>query len=161
MSAILKQPAERYRPMLPSDLAEVMEIEARAYDYPWTRGIFRDCLRVGYACWLALRDEVIQGYGVMSVAAGEAHVLNLSVRPESRRQGVGERLLLHLTGIARRHGAEALFLEVRPSNRPALHLYTKLGFNEVGVRRNYYPSRNGREDALILALQLRSPTASH
>jgi len=131
-----------------------MEIEIRAYDFPWTEGIFRDCLRVGYCCWCFENDEVVQGYGVMSAAAGESHILNLTVRPESQRQGIGSRLLKHFQQLARRHGADTLMLEVRPSNRNAISLYEKQGFNEIGVRRNYYPAENGREDALLLALSL-------
>jgi len=136
------------------DLDAVMEIESRAYDFPWTQGIFRDCLRVGYCCWCYEIDGLIQGYGVMSVAAGESHILNISVRPESQRQGIGSKLMKHFLQLARRHDADTVMLEVRPSNKLAIKLYEKLGFNEIGVRRNYYPAHQGREDALLLALSL-------
>ncbi len=154
MSAILASPGTAIRPLTLADLDAVMEIESRAYDFPWTQGIFRDCLRVGYCCWCYENDGIIQGYGVMSVAAGESHILNLTVRPELQRQGIGSRLLKHFLQLARRHGADTLMLEVRPSNRKAISLYEKLGFNEIGVRRNYYPAEDGREDALLLALSL-------
>ena len=137
-----------------ADLDAVMEIESSAYDFPWTQGIFRDCLRVGYCCWCYEIDGLIQGYGVMSVAAGESHILNISVRPESRRQGIGSKLMKHFLQLARRHDADTVMLEVRPSNKLAIKLYEKLGFNEIGVRRNYYPAHQGREDALLLALSL-------
>ena len=137
-----------------ADLDAVMEIESRAYDFPWTQGIFRDCLRVGYCCWCYEIDGLIQGYGVMSVAAGESRILNISVRPESRRQGIGSKLMKHFLQLARRHDADTVMLEVRPSNKLAIKLYEKLGFNEIGVRRNYYPAHQGREDALLLALSL-------
>jgi ribosomal-protein-alanine N-acetyltransferase len=137
-----------------ADLDAVMEIESRAYDFPWTQGIFRDCLRVGYCCWCYESDGLIQGYGVMSVAAGESHILNISVRPESQRQGIGSKLMKHFLQLARRHDADTVMLEVRPSNKLAIKLYEKLGFNEIGVRRNYYPAHQGREDALLLALSL-------
>lgn len=137
-----------------ADLDAVMEIESRAYDFPWTEGIFRDCLRVGYCCWCYEIDGLIQGYGVMSVAAGESHILNISVRPESQRQGIGSKLMKHFLQLARRHDADTVMLEVRPSNKLAIKLYEKLGFNEIGVRRNYYPAHQGREDALLLALSL-------
>ena len=137
-----------------ADLDAVMDIESRAYDFPWTQGIFRDCLRVGYCCWCYENDGFIQGYGVMSVAAGESHILNISVRPESRRQGIGSKLMKHFLQLARRHDADTVMLEVRPSNKLAIKLYEKLGFNEIGVRRNYYPAHQGREDALLLALSL-------
>ncbi|HFD81329.1 MAG TPA: ribosomal-protein-alanine N-acetyltransferase [Gammaproteobacteria bacterium] len=136
------------------DLDAVMEIERRAYEYPWTPGIFRDCLRVGYCCWCCEGGEGIQGYGVMSVAAGESHILNLTVDPGLQRRGIGSRLMRHFMQLARRHGADTVMLEVRPSNRAAIALYQKLGFNEMGVRRNYYPAAEGREDALLLGKNL-------
>ena len=154
MSAILANQGAGIRPLTPADLDAVMEIEIRAYDFPWTEGIFRDCLRVGYCCWCYEDDELLQGYGVMSAAAGESHILNLTVRPELQRQGVGSKLMKHFQQLARRHGADTLMLEVRPSNHGAISLYEKLGFNEIGVRRNYYPAEDGREDALMLALNL-------
>jgi ribosomal-protein-alanine N-acetyltransferase len=136
------------------DLDEVVGIEQVAYPCPWTRGIFEDCLRVGYACWVLEQAGAIVAYGVLSVAVGEAHILNLCVRPERQRQGHGRSLLRHLLGLARRHHADTALLEVRPSNRAALALYQRLGFNEVGMRRGYYPGERGREDALILAIDL-------
>jgi ribosomal-protein-alanine N-acetyltransferase len=154
MSAILARQGSRIRPLALADLDTVMDIESRAYDFPWTQGIFRDCLRVGYCCWCYENDGFIQGYGVMSVAAGESHILNITVRPESQRQGIGGKLMKHFLQLARRHDADIVMLEVRPSNASAISLYETLGFNEIGVRRNYYPSDDGREDALLLALSL-------
>ena len=151
MSAILKQPALHFRPMLAADLEEIMEIERRSYPFPWTRLIFNDCLRAGYCCWVCERQGVLEGYGVASIAAGESHLLNLCVRPESLQQGIGRKLLMHLISLARRHNAEIMFLEVRPTNRVARALYESMGFNELGSRREYYPADHGREDALILA----------
>lgn len=154
MNAVVAGYGSRIRPLLVADLEAVMAIERRAYGFPWTQGIFRDCLRVGYCCWCYEIDGEILGYGVMSVAAGESHLLNLTVNPDSQRQGVGTRLLTHFLQLACRHNAETVMLEVRPSNTPALRLYEKLGFNEIGVRRNYYPAEQGREDALLLARSL-------
>jgi len=154
VSAILNRMGSRLRPMSILDLDDVMAIEKRAYAFPWTRGIFSDCLRVGYSAWCYEKDAELLGYGVMSVAVGEAHMLNLTVRPESQRQGIGERLLKHFMQTARRHDADVLMLEVRPTNEPAIALYRKLGFNEIGVRQGYYPAQQGREDALILACGL-------
>lgn len=154
MSAILKSTGGQFRPIREDDLPEIMDIERRAYPYPWTQGILRDCIRVGYSCWLYEVESVIHAYGVMSVAAGEAHILNLCVRPESQGQGLGGRMLKQLISLASRQGADTLLLEVRPSNLAALKLYQGLGFNEVGSRKNYYPAEQGREDALILALAL-------
>jgi ribosomal-protein-alanine N-acetyltransferase len=134
-----------------ADLTDVIEIERRSYPYPWTRMIFSDCLRAGYSCWVCERQAIIEGYAVLSVAAGESHLLNLCVRAEVQRQGIGRKLLNHMTSVARGHGAEVIFLEVRYSNKSALELYRKNGFNELGVRNDYYPAAAGREDALILA----------
>ena len=151
MSAVLNEPALDFRPMQSVDITGIMEIERRSYPYPWTRLIFSDCLHAGYSCWVCERQGIIQGYGILSIAAGEAHLLNLCVRPESQRQGVGEKLLVHLTALARRHDAEIIFLEVRVSNVVARSLYDKMGFNELGTRKDYYPAAGGREDGLILA----------
>jgi ribosomal-protein-alanine N-acetyltransferase len=154
VSAILVDESARLRPLNLADLDAVMTIEQRAYPFPWTKGIFRDCLRVGYCCWCYERDGCLEGYGVMSVAAGESHILNLTVRPESQRQGLGRKLINHFLQLARRHDADVVMLEVRPSNQAAIGLYQKCGFNEIGIRRNYYPAEHGREDALLLALSL-------
>lgn len=154
MSAILVGPLFRPRPMTITDLDAIMEIEPLAYPYPWTKGIFRDCIRVGYCCWCYETDDVINGYGVMSVAAGESHILNLTVNPDYQRQGIGYSMLEYFLQLARRHHAEVTMLEVRPSNHAAIALYEKLGFNEIGSRPNYYPLDNGREDALLFALNL-------
>ena len=140
--------------MQEKDLPDVMRIEHRVYEYPWTYGIFQDCLRYGYCCWVFERDGCLDGYGIMSVAAGEAHILNLCVRPEVQRRGLGRKILGYLVDLARRHEADTVLLEVRPSNHAALKLYHVLGFNEVGMRRNYYPTKDGREDAMILAKSL-------
>lgn len=131
-----------------------MAMEVCAYPFPWTAGIFSDCLRSGYACWLLEEGTELLGYGVLSVAAGEAHLLNLCVGPKSQGQGLGGHLLRKMIELARWHRAQRVFLEVRPSNPAALALYERAGFNEIGRRPNYYPARAGREDALVLALEL-------
>lgn len=136
------------------DLSEVLEIERASYPYPWSQTIFGDCMQAGYSCWVGMRNNVIQGYGILSVAAGESHLLNICVRQEARSQGVGRKMLRHLMAIARRHDADILFLEVRVSNTVARDLYLQEGFNELGTRRDYYPDTRGREDALILACVL-------
>ena len=154
MSAVLKTSPATVRPMLASDLDEVLAIERRGYEFPWSRSIFEDCLRVGYCCWLLEWDRVIAGHAVMSVAAGEAHILNLCIETALQRHGLGRFLLDHLLELALSHRALVMFLEVRPSNPAAQRLYGSAGFNEVGVRRNYYPARVAREDAIIMARQL-------
>jgi ribosomal-protein-alanine N-acetyltransferase len=142
------------RPMREDDLDAVMEVERRAYPFPWTRGIFRDCLRAGYPAWLMQRDGAIVAYAVLSVAAGEAHILNLCTAPELQREGHGRRMLRALLQVARGHRAERVFLEVRPSNAAAISLYDSEGFNEIGRRPRYYPAVGGREDAIVMALEL-------
>lgn len=154
MSALLEEAEPRIRPMRETDLGQVIEVERGAYEFPWSPGIFRDCLRVGYCCWVLERNDQVDGYCIMQVGAGESHVLNLCVRVDAQSQGLGRRLLSRLLEVAREHGADTILLEVRPTNQVARHLYTTMGFNEVGVRRAYYPGKHGREDALILARSL-------
>ena len=142
------------RPMREADLDAVMAIELRAYTFPWTRGIFRDCLQAGYPMWLLERQGEIVGYGVLSIAADEAHVLNLCTAPGNEGQGLGQRMLQALLKIARGHAAQRVFLEVRPSNPRAIALYERSGFNEIGRRPRYYPAHAGREDAIVMAMEL-------
>ncbi len=151
MSAVLKDPLLRLRPMAEDDLDAVMRVETAAYEHPWTRGIFRDCLRVGYCCWVCHLDDEIIGHGVMSVAAGECHILNVCVRPDWQGHGLGRKLLKRLLNLGHQHHADTAFLEVRRSNTVAISLYQASGFNEVGVRSGYYPAAQGREDALMFA----------
>lgn len=156
MSAAVAPDRHELRPMGYTDLEAVMEIELRAYPFPWTEGIFRDCLRVGYSCWV-LEDAPaarIDAYGVMSMAVGEAHILNLCVRPEAQGRGLGRRLLRALVDKARQFEVRTVFLEVRPSNTPAVRLYRSEGFREIGMRKDYYPASRGREDAVVLSRQL-------
>lgn len=139
------------RSMREADIDAVIEIERRAYQFPWTPGIFLDCLRVGYNAWVHLHDGRIRGYALMSCGGGEAHLLNICVDPDYQGEGFGLALLKHVLLQAGRLGADQLFLEVRPSNTRALRLYDGMNFTEVGRRKNYYPTARGREDALILA----------
>lgn len=142
------------RAMREDDVDAVMAIEVRAYSFPWTAGIFRDCLRAAYPSWLLVRDEVIVGYGIISIAAGEGHILNICIDPLEHGRGHGRRLLRSLVQVARMHRAERIFLEVRPSNPRAIALYFDEGFNEIGRRPRYYPANMGREDAIVMAMEL-------
>ena len=154
MSAILNDPAMVLRPMTSEDVSEVLSIERVAYPFPWTEGILRDCIRVGYSCWVLLRDDVIAGYAVFSIAVGEVHILNVCVDPAKQGLGYGRHLMEHIFSVARQREAEIAFLEVRESNQSAQNLYMSLGFNEVGNRPGYYPNHEGREDAIVMALSL-------
>jgi ribosomal-protein-alanine N-acetyltransferase len=143
-----------FRPMLPTDLDAVMRVETAAYEFPWTKGIFADCIRVGYDCVVGTHQKRIIAHAVLTVAVGESHILNLATHPDNQGQGVGKQLLLHLISRARIKSAESILLEARPSNKAAIHLYESVGFNEIGCRKAYYPAPDGKEDALLFALQL-------
>jgi [ribosomal protein S18]-alanine N-acetyltransferase len=145
------------RPMRGADVGEVVAIERASYQFPWSEGIFRDCLRVGYICRVVSVDRQVIGYGVMSVGAGEAHVLNLCVAEAFRCRGAGRKVLLCLLERAHAAGMAEAFLEVRPTNTSAIRLYQSIGFEQVGTRRGYYQAVGGREDAAVLKLSLRRP----
>lgn len=154
MSAQLEG-AWRLYPMHPSHLAQVLTIEQEAYTHPWTEGIFSDCLRVGYSAWVVTNTlGEVQAYALMSMAVGEAHILNICVAPDQQRRGMAAFLLRHLLMVARAAGVGLVLLEVRKSNDAAQKLYRKYNFTKIGERRDYYPAREGREDALVLALEL-------
>jgi ribosomal-protein-alanine N-acetyltransferase len=146
--------APRFRPMTREDVSTVVAIEQHTYPFPWTEQVFRDCLRVGYDCWVVEGDDGVAGYGIMSAGAGECHVLNLCLAPVLRRRGIGRRLLFMLLDRARRAGMLHALLEVRPSNDPAIALYGSAGFERIGVRRGYYQAHDGREDAVVYRLAL-------
>jgi len=142
-------------PMDISLLPRVLDIERRAYEFPWTETIFKDCLKAGYSAWVLMgHDGALAGYGLMSMAVDEAHVLNICVDPVQQRQGFGLKLLKHLMKIARAAQASIVLLEVRKSNKAALKLYEGVGFARIGVRKGYYPASVGREDALVLGFDI-------
>ena len=143
-----------FRPMREVDLDEVLAMEREVYEFPWSRQIFRDCLRAGYSCRVLEFDSRVNAYGMLQIDTGRSRLLNLCVRRALHRQGLGRRLLALLIEVARSHRSGAVVLEVRPSNAAARRLYGTMGFTEVGVSRGYYPARTGREDAMILSLAL-------
>ncbi len=142
------------RTMNYSDLKKVMEVEVRAYPHPWTAGIFRDCLRVGYLAWVMVLQKEIIGYGVIMLSPGEAHILNICIDPDYQGKGLGRYFLQYLVNQSSTKGVEMILLEVRRSNKLAQALYQSENFHELGVRKAYYPSDHGREDAIILAKYL-------
>lgn len=154
MSAMLNTARDGLRPMFEEDIAAVMAIETEVYDFPWSGGIFNDCMQVGYSCWVYQEAGEILAYGVMSIAAQEGHILTIVVQPAKQGRGIGNMLLMHLLQVARRQHVEKLFLEVRPSNHVAIALYEKAGFSPIGRRPNYYPTEDGREDAIVMTLDL-------
>jgi len=144
----------RYRHMQGDDLDAVMGIENDIYTHPWTRGNFVDSLASGYACWVAERDRELVAYGVVMVGAGEAHLLNLSVAREAQGAGLGRSLLTLFESRSRDLAARTMLLEVRRSNTRARQLYARAGFEEIAVRRHYYPAVGGREDAVLMGKEL-------
>ena len=153
MNAVL-QPGAGFRPMTHADLEQVMAIEPHIYRHPWTHGIFADSLKAGYSCWVYELDGKLIGYAVVMIVLDEAHLLNISIARDFQGCGMGRALLDHLVNVAHHHGAQIMFLEVRPSNRAALALYESMGFNEFSVRKGYYPAEHGREDAILMGLTL-------
>ncbi len=147
-------PAVHMRAMVRRDLPVVTAIEMVSYEFPWTQGIFVDCLREGYLCQVVCVGEVITGYGVLLIGVNEAHVLNICIDPHWRGQGLGYYLLQALLEVARRHRVQQVLLEVRLSNLVAHALYASLGFREQGRRARYYRTHHGYEEAIVMALEL-------
>ncbi|MDB6096098.1 MAG: rimI [Francisellaceae bacterium] len=142
------------RDMQARDIPKVIIIEQLSNECPWTQTIFEDCLKVGYDAWVVLKNEELVGFALMSRAVGEAHVLNLKIHPNFQGQGLGKALMKECIKLAKMNEIKYIFLEVRLSNKSAQELYKKLSFEEIGLRREYYETKTGREDALILRLNL-------
>lgn len=143
------------RGMSLEDVSAVYAIESTSQPVPWSEGIFRDCLLAGYNGWVLQRDDLIIGYVLTYVRSRECHILNICIKTDLRGRGYAQTLLRHALLHAKTQDADVTFLEVRPSNAPALHVYRKFGFNEVGIRKEYYANPDGsREDALVLALDM-------
>lgn len=153
MSA-LPQLQVMFRPMTYDDLAVISQIEPTIYSHPWTLGNFKDSLNAGYSAWVMSFNAEIVGYALVMMVLDEAHLLNISVAKTYQGQGLGRTLLAHMVEVARGHQAANMFLEVRVSNKNAITLYESMGFCEMGIRRNYYPTRVGREDAVLMGLAL-------
>ncbi len=153
MAAVL-EPSLSIRTMQRGDLSAVIALEKASYPFPWSRGIFSDCLRVGYRCHVIEADGRLAGYTIVSMAVDEAHLLNLCIDPDRRRQGLASVMLDHILREVRIAGMDRLFLEVRPSNRAAGALYRRRGFRVIGRRPGYYPTTDGREDAMVMVLHL-------
>ena len=147
-------PQIHYRRMRASDLAEVAALEKSLYACPWSLGNFRDSVNAGYDCWSVAHGEAVIGYAILMVALDEAHLLNIAVASEWQGQGIGRDFLRHMVSVAKSAACEIVYLEVRPSNVAARHLYRQLGFQQIAIRPDYYPALGGREDALFLGLAL-------
>ena len=143
----------RIQAMTPEDLDEVLAIEEASYSLPWKRSMFETELRNPFARPAALRegtDKAIRGYVCFWLVFDELHIMNLTVRPDSRRRGIGERLSKWMLARGKEAGARLATLEARASNAAAIQLYEKLGFRRSAVRSGYY--REPREDAMIMEL---------
>jgi ribosomal-protein-alanine N-acetyltransferase len=140
--------------MRTADLVLVAGLEKSLYEFPWSLGNFRDSVNAGYDCWVVTHGETVIGYAVLMVALDEAHLLNFAVASEWHNQGIGRGFLRHMIEVARVAGCQIVYLEVRPSNLAARHLYRTSGFQQIAIRPDYYPAAGGREDALFLGLSL-------
>lgn len=142
------------RPMQYLDVLQVAAIEQTVSDDPWTESIFRDCILVGYEAWVFEVQGEIVGYALLSMEADDAHILNIAIKDTWRKQGLGKKLMWHLIDLARKKQAKKVLLEVRQSNDPAISLYKKLNFINTGMRKDYYKTHDGREDAILFSLTL-------
>ena len=137
------------RPMEEAHVPQIAQLEKLCFSDPWSESSIASELSNPLSCWLvAVEGEQVAGYIGSQTVMGETDMMNVAVAPDYRRQGVGEKLILTLVDILKARGSHWLMLEVRQSNAPARALYEKLGFAEVGRRKNYY--RSPKEDALIL-----------
>lgn len=152
MIAVVRDLTPVLRPMREEDMPWVSTIETSTYPYPWSEGIFRDCLRVRYCCRVVEWKGAIAGYGIMSVGADEAHILNVCMRSDFRRRGLGRLMLTYLLGEAEKRHVHTAFLEVRSSNQEAIALYLSAGFECIGIRKDYYQAVDGREDAWVFKI---------
>ena len=146
----------RFAMMRASDIEQVAGIEADAFPFPWTRGNFLDSLASAYPAWvMRAHDGKLAGYFLLMNAVDELHILNITVRPDLQGTGLGRMLLNKVTELAREAGMKSVLLEVRPSNQRALNVYRHVGFEQIGVRKNYYPAgAAAREDAIVMRLTL-------
>lgn len=140
--------------LTPQDLERAFQLEQRSHAFPWTEKTFASNQGERYLNYQLTTDDQLAGFAITQVVLDEATLFNLAVDPVFQRQGIGRQLLQHVITELESRGIQTLWLEVRASNRPAIALYEQLDFNEVSVRRNYYPTADGKEDAIIMALTL-------
>jgi [ribosomal protein S18]-alanine N-acetyltransferase len=144
-----------YYVMTKADIPAVMLIENSEYEFPWSEGIMTDCLSTAnYYGYLVKNNQQLIGYAMISVAVSECNILNICIKKSFQNKGYGKQLLTFLVAEAKELEAQQVFLEVRVSNRAAISLYENFGFNELDIRKNYYPAYNKREDAYLFALEI-------
>ena len=138
-----------YTEMKAEHVPQVARLEKLCFADPWSEMSIASELQNLWAYWLvAVQDDMVVGYIGSQSTIDETDVMNVAVHPDWRRQGIAEQLIENLIEELKKRGSHALMLEVRASNAPAISLYEKMGFRQVGLRKNYY--RNPKEDALIL-----------
>lgn len=142
------------RPMTLADLDSVYDIETQGHITPWSKQILRDCIKVGYACFVLeeTNKSRIRAFAINRVSGGECHLLNLCVLPKTQGRGYGKKLLRFVLEYARQYCFQVI-LEVRPTNTRAITLYKKHRFKQIGTKEDYYKDANGNEDAIVLALK--------
>lgn len=144
------------REMREEDLEQVICIEHEIFLFPWSIGNFSDSIKSGYHCRVLVQPgtDVVMGYGILMIGPDEAHVLTLGIGFSWQNQGLGRKMLLHLIELSRKYQAKFVLLDVRESNIGAANLYRRLGFQQIAVRKGYYPAMCEREDALVMKLEL-------
>ena len=142
------------REMNQEDLFQVKSLERISYDFPWSDKILEDCLFYNYDCYVASHQNQVFGYLISKIAFPESHILNLTVDQNYRNNGIGSQLLDLVLSKSSLIGSNAVFLETRKTNKSAIYLYNKYEFKQVGVRANYYKTKDGREDALVYCKKL-------
>lgn len=138
-----------------NDILNVVAIEQQANQFPWSKTNFEDCLKAHNDAWVFVNDlDEIVGYTIVQRVVDEAHLLNICVKQNEQGQGLGRKILNHVIEFATSISSVLIVLEVRSSNQRAQQLYLQAGFNEMSVRKNYYPAKEGREDAILMGLDL-------
>ena len=143
-----------YHPMHINDLECIYKLELESYSFPWTKEILRDCILYKYDSYSVFIDDTLVGYIISKISFPETHILNLTVDINYRNNGIGQALIELTINDARIRNSQDIILEVRSKNLNAQALYSKLGFEKIGIRKGYYDSENGREDAFVLRLKL-------
>lgn len=137
-----------------SNIDAAYQIHRQVQPKPWSKSTFSDCLTSPYYALQVTHQDQLLGYALVLEVVDEATLMDIAVTPSARRQGVGQKLLNSIIDQCRQHSMQTLWLEVRAGNRPAITLYQQAGFEQVEVRKGYYPAEEGREDALIMCLPL-------
>jgi len=146
--------APEVREMTLEDVQDVILIEREIFLFPWSIGNFSDSVKAGYVCRVIVKENTILGYGIMMMSPEEGHILTLGIGVDCQKQGLGKLMIDYFSDHARLNNAKSILLDVRESNERAIRLYKKMGFEHIAVRKDYYPTMSGRENALVMKLIL-------